>query len=148
MLISYKHKKSEELLEELQEKGVTLLIDVRRKPIHERNSALWFLPKQLEASLSSKGIQYLWRPRWSNYTHATTAVEYSHQFGDSKPWLEDKLPETHQIIGLACYCPEENQRQGKCHASWLRKILQGGRPKETRPTRAFLGKWLDPDNER
>ena len=116
--ISLKLKKIDTLLAELQANKITLVVDVRRDPIHNRNSAEFYFPENFKSHLEANNIMYLRRDDLGNTTYAKSAEKYFSKF-NKLPELSNSVLEEHETIGLACYCPEKNQKNNQCHASWL-----------------------------
>ena len=116
--ISLKLKKPDVLLNELQAKKITILVDVRRNPIHNRNSAESYFPENFTSILEAVNIEYLRRDDLGNKTYARKSETYFATF-DKLPSIANSILGIHENVGLACYCPEKNQKSNQCHASWL-----------------------------
>ncbi len=124
--ISLKGKKLDEFINEIKEKGIRTVIDVRRHPVTAFNSAKWFYPRELVTELALICTPYVFKPIFSNKNRDTHATQFLTQdmrqklvdyfFYMRKKWI--RFP-----VGFICYCTEEKQQLNDCHVSWICKFL-------------------------
>lgn len=122
--ISLKLKKEYDLVAELRIKDIVCLVDARRKPVNRFNSAEQYFPNNLKKDMFGFGITYFWFPLLGNYRKATLAEDYYATLpGEVKMGLKTIVITNFTLfsgrVGFLCYCTEEAQKDGKCHAAWL-----------------------------
>jgi len=71
--ISLKMKSPSALISEFQTKGITLLLDARRSPIHKMNSREDFIPANFKSHLNPAKIEYKHVNEWGNYSRQHTS---------------------------------------------------------------------------
>ena len=119
--LSLKKKPQNELVKELFDKGIDMVIDVRRSPINIRNSAKYYVSDPFSTFLYSLSIGYLHLPLFSNKKRLDDPKEFF--TSDIMAGLSCLvLPENN--YGFVCYCTEEQQKEHKCHAVWIIQYLK------------------------
>lgn len=112
--ISLKLKKPDQLISELHKKGIKVVYDVRRI-ITPRNSARSYLETNFSQLLHDNGIKYIRVRELGNTKYVTKADDY---LTPERKEILNKLNQS-RGTGFICYCTEEAQQKGECHASWI-----------------------------
>ena len=123
-VLSLKQKSLNQLLDEVNEKDIWSILDVRRSPINSFNSAAWFLRDALEAVLFEKGVHYMHLPIFSNRKRVDNDKDF---FTDDITTALAALQLPSVNYGILCYCNKTTQIEGDCHAVWVANYLKDTR---------------------
>lgn len=124
--LGYQLRSIEEYLEELQEAGIDLVVDVRENPLSRKRG---FSKSKLEERLAEVGIEYLHleyvgnpaRIRKADKPHAACLVDYAEHISEDPEILQrfaahlKKWTESGKRICLLCY----ERHPDDCHRSIL-----------------------------
>ena len=123
--VSLKMKKSEKLVDELlnlcnNDTEHLVVFDVRRIPITQWNSAIYYFPEHLKEFLKEFDINvYIHYEQLGNYGKTDKAKVY---LTDERKEIIRNLPVI-RYNAFLCYCKEEDQKNNLCHASWICNYL-------------------------